>query len=153
MTLYAVKTGSAAMTAASTKSVWLINPASDFFLIAQLSFSMDASAAAAGVGLELYRVTTIGTPAGTAYTPVKVNRQGDAAAATTTALITLTTEPTAVEILAEWFLQPFGGVIDLEYPLGREPLAAAAGNRIGLRYITPAAVSPNSRSYVWFDER
>src|ERR1051325_4044119 len=149
MTLYSVKTGSVALTANATKSLWLLNPASDFLLVAEVSVSMDASATAAGVGFELYRVTTIGTPAGSSYTPVKVNRQGDAAAATTTALTSLSAEPTAVEIICEWFIQPFGGLLVLQYPLGREPLAAAAGNRIGLRYITPAGVTPNCRSYVY----
>lgn len=153
MTEYSVKTGSVALTAAATKSLWLVNPATDFFLATEIGISFDASAASAAIGVELYRVTTIGSAAGASYTPVKVNRQGDSAAATTTALTALTTEPTAVEILAEWFLQPFGGVMVLQYPLGREPLAAAAGNRIGLRYITPAAVAPNARSYLWFDER
>jgi hypothetical protein len=58
-----------------------------------------------------------------------------------------------VEVLADWFIQPFGGLFDVQYPLQREPLSAAAGQRIGLRYVTPAAVTPNCRAYVWFDER
>ena len=153
MAAYSVKTGSVALTAATTKSLWLLNPVGDFFLIAQFGVSMDASAAAAGVGFELYRVTTIGSAAGTTYVPVKVNRQGDAAAAGSTAVAPVTTEPTAVEIIAEWFLQPFGGLFDIQYPLGREPLGAAAGQRIGLRYTTPTGVSPNCRAYVFFDER
>jgi hypothetical protein len=153
MTLYATKTGSAAMTASSTKSLWLLNPATDFFLIAEFGVSVDASAAAAGVGIELYRTTTLGSPAGTTATFSKINRVGDAAVPTTTGLVNLSAEPTAVEVLAEWFLQPFGGLFDIQYPLQREPLAAAAGQRIGLRYVTPAGVTPNYRSFVWFDER
>jgi hypothetical protein len=151
--LYGTRTGSTALTASATKSLWLLNPASDFFLLAQFGISLDASAASAGVGVELYRTTTLGTPAGTAATITKVNRIGDAAAATTTGLTVLTTEPTAVEVLADWFIQPFGGLFDVQYPLQREPLSAAAGQRIGLRYVTPAAVTPNCRAYVWFDER
>lgn len=153
MTLYSVRTGSVALTASTTKSLWLLNPAGDFFVLAQLGISFDASAASAGVGIELYRVTTIGTATGTTYTPVKVNRQADSAAAATTAQTPVTTEPTAVEVLADWFIQPFGGLFDVQYPLQREPLAAAAGQRIGFRYVTPAAVTPNCRAYVWFDER
>jgi hypothetical protein len=151
--LYGTRTGSTALTASATKSLWLLNPASDFFLLAQFGISLDASAASAGVGVELYRTTTLGTPAGTAATITKVNRIGDTAAATTTGLTVLTTEPTAVEVLADWFIQPFGGLFDVQYPLQREPLSAAAGQRIGLRYVTPAAVTPNCRAYVWFDER
>lgn len=153
MALYGTRTGSVALTASATKSLWLLNPATDFFVLAQFSVALDAAAAAAGVGIELYRTTTLGSPAGTTATFPKVNRIGDAAAPTTTGLVNLTTEPTAVEVLADWFLQPFGGLLDMQYPLQREPLAAAAGQRIGLRYTTPASVTPNCRAYVWFDER
>lgn len=155
MGLYSVRDANSpiTLTAAATKSLWLLNPVGDFFLLAQLGVSLDASAAAAGVRFELYRVTTIGTPTGTAATPVRVNRSTEAAASATTALTELTAEPTAVEVMAEWYLQPFGGLLDLQYPLGREPLSPAAGARMGLRYITPAAVTPNCAAYVWFDER
>lgn len=153
MALYSTRTGSVALTASSTKSLWLLNPVTDFFVIAEFSVALDASAAAAGVGIELYRTTTLGSPAGTTATFSKVNRVSDASTPTTTGLVNLTTEPTAVEILADWFLQPFGGVLDIQYPLQREPIGASAGQRIGLRYVTPAAVTPNCRSYVWLDER
>jgi hypothetical protein len=151
--LYGTRTGSVALTASSTKSLWLLNPVTDFFLIAQVGISFDASAASAGVGIELYRTTTLGTPAGTAATITKINRIADAATPATTGLTALTTEPTAVEVLADWFVQPFGGLFDVQYPLQREPLASAAAQRIGLRYVTPAAVTPNCRAYVWIDER
>jgi hypothetical protein len=153
MTMYSVKTGSVALSAATTKSLWMLNPVTDYFLVAQFGISFDAAAATAGIGCELYRVVTIGSAAGTAYTPVKVNRVADTGAASTAASSVVTTEPTTVEVLAEWFMQPFGGLYDIQYPLLREPLASAAGQRIGLRYITPAGVSPNCRAYVWFDER
>jgi hypothetical protein len=151
--LYSTRTGLLTTTASTTKSLWLLNPAADFFVIAQLSVSFKASAASDTVAIELYRTTTLGTPAGTTATMVKVNRGADAAAPTTTGLTNLTAEPTAVEILADWEVQPFGGLLDLQYPLGREPLAPAVGARLGLRYITPAAVTPGIRSYAWYDER
>lgn len=153
MAIYGVRTGALTLTASATKSLWLLNPAADFFVLAQFGVALDASAAAAGVAFELYRTTTLGSPTGTTATVVKVNRVGDAGTATTTGLTALTAEPTAVEVLAEWYVQPFGGVLDMQYPLQREPLAAAAGQRIGLRYTTPAAVTPNCRSYAWIDER
>lgn len=153
MALYSTRTGLTTLTAASTKSLWLLNPVADFFVIAQLGVSFKATASSDTVGIELYRVTTIGTPAGTTAVHTKVNRIGDTAAPTTTGLVVLTTEPTAVEVLADWEVQPFGGLLDLQYPLQREPIAAAAGQRLGLRYITPAAVTPGVRAYVWYDER
>lgn len=153
MTTYSTRTGSVALTASSTKSLWLLNPAGDLFVLAELAISFDASATSAGVGIELYRTTTLGTPAGTTAVFSKIHPVGDAANPTTTGLTALTAEPTAVEVLADWYIQPFGGALDLQYPLGREPMAAAAGQRIGLRYVTPASVTPNCRSYVWFNER
>jgi hypothetical protein len=151
--LYGTRTGSVALTASSTKSLWLLNPAVDFFVVAEISVCLDGAVAAAGVGLELYRTTTLGSPAGTTATFTKTNRGADAASPTTTGLINLTTEPTAVEVLADWFIQPFGGMLVLQYPLQREPMSPAAGARMGLRYVTPASVTPNCRAYVWIDER
>jgi hypothetical protein len=154
MALYSTRTGLInPLTAAATKSLWLLNPVSDFFVLAQLAVSFKAAASSDTVAVELYRVTTIGTPAGTTAVFTKVNRVGDAAAPTTTGLVNLTTEPTAVEVLADWEVQPFGGLLDLQYPLQREPIGAAAGARIGLRVTTPAATTPGVRSYVWADER
>jgi hypothetical protein len=154
MALYGTRTsGTITLSASATKSLWLLNPATDFFVIAQFGFSFNASAASSTVAVELYRVTTIGTPAGTTATFTKVNRVSDAATPTTTGLTALTTEPTAVEVLADWEIQPFGGVLDMQYPLGREPISAAGGARVGLRVTTPASTTPGVRSYCWFDER
>lgn len=153
MALYGTRTGLITLTASATRSLWLLNPVTDFFKLAQLAVSFNATTSSATVAVELYRTTAIGTPTGTAATITKVDRIGDAAAPTTTGLTNLTAEPTTVEVLAEWEIQPYGGVIDLQYPLGREPIAQTAGSRIGLRCITPAATTPGVRSYVWLDER
>lgn len=154
MTVYGARTaGVITLSASATKSLWLLNPVTDFFVIAQMAFSFKASASSDTVAVELYRTTTVGSAAGTAATFTKISRVGDAANPTTTGLTNLTVEPTAVEVLADWEVQPFGGTVDLQYPLGREPLAAAAGQRLGLRCVTPAGVTPGVRSYCWFDER
>jgi hypothetical protein len=153
MTVYGTRSGLVTLSASATKSLWLLNPATDYFVIAQMSVSFKATASSDTVAVELYRTTTLGTPAGTTATITKINRISDAASATTTGLTSLTTEATAVEVLADWEIQPFGGAIDLQYPLSREPLAAAAGSRIGIRCTTPSGVTPGVRSYVWFDER
>lgn len=147
---YVARPGSVALTAAATKSLLLINPAADGGRLTEVGISLDAAAAVAGVGFELYRVVTIGSPAGTTGTLVKAHPS--AAAAGSTFLHTLTTEPTTVEILRDWFLQPFGGLIVAQFPLGRELDTLPAGARIGLRYVTPAAVTPNCRAYIEFEE-
>ena len=153
MTLYSVKQGGNSHAAATTKSHWLLNPVSRSIKIVEISVSFDSAVSGASFAVELYRVVTIGSPAGTTWTPVKVNGQADSPAATTTALIALSTEVTASEVLAEWNIQPFGGNILLQYPQTREPFTAQAGQRLGLRTSTPAgSTTCNSRSYVWFDE-
>jgi hypothetical protein len=152
MTVYGTRTGTLTLSASATKSLWLLNPVTDHFVIVQFAVSFKASASSDTVVVELYRTTTIGTPAGTTAVFTKINRVSDGAAPTTTGLTSVTTEATAVEVLADWEIQPYGGVVDIQYPMGREPLSAAAGSRIGLRCTTPAATTPGVRSYVWFDE-
>lgn len=150
--LYSVKTGSVACTSAATKSLWLLNPATDGFELTRIGIGFDGSAAAQGIGVELYIVTTIGSPAGTSFTPSKYSDPNQAASSVT-ALVNLSAEPTAVTVLEEWPVTPFGGLLVIDNPLGREAKAAAAGARIGLRYTTASGVTPNYRSYALFEEQ
>lgn len=142
--LYSVQTGSVALSASATKSLWLLNPVTNPITICEFSVSSDGSSAQTAVRVDLYVATTIGSPAGTAGTVAKWSDQS-LPAATTTALTALTAEPTTVTVLWSWFLTPFGGLLDIQYPLGREPGTAggATTNRLGLRCVTPAAVAPN----------
>lgn len=152
---YTVRTGSVALVANTTKSVFLIPPgAAGKFNIVELSIAHEASASALPVAWELYEVTTLGSPAGTNFTPVKVNRENAATAQTGTCLINLSTEVTAVEVIKDWTLQPFGGLLVMQYPLGREVQSqVATTKRIGLRYVNPASgTTTNYRVYVEFEE-
>lgn len=151
--LYSVQTGSVALSASATKSMWLLDPVTNPIIICELGISFDGSAAATAVRVDLYVVTTLGSPAGTTGTLVKWSDQS-LPSATTTALTALSAEPTTVSILASWFLTPAGGLLDIQYPLNREPgtAAAATTNRLGLRCVTPSAVSPNAVSYVVLSE-
>lgn len=147
---YRVYTGAWATTAASTKSFWLLNPVTNDFIITEIGVSFDGAAAAAGVLCELYRVTTLGSPAGT--TAVESKMDPSIPAATTTGLTKLSTEVTTPENLLGWYVAPGAGLVILQFPLGREPLARGAGARMGFRWTTPAAVAPNGASYVEFEE-
>lgn len=148
--LYSVASAPAALSASATKSLALLNPADDKIRLVQFSVAFDNSTAATAVRVDVYRTTTVGTPAGTSTTPVKGD-PGDAAAETT-ALTNLTTEPTAVELLDSFYLPQAAGVFTLQYPLGREPIGAAAGQRIGIRAVTPASLTPNAVVTAWFEE-
>lgn len=149
MALYTLRTAAVALTASSTKSLWLVNPAGPRVRLVEMGISMDGSTAAAGLAFELYRVNTLGTPAGTTAT-INKYYSGDGTASTT-GLHTLTTEPTSVDPFEEWYLSPFGGMLVKQWPLGREPIMAAAGARMGLRYISGTS-PPNCRTYVIFEE-
>lgn len=148
---YVIQTGSVALSGNATKSLILINPATVGFRITELGISFDQSSSATAVRVDLYRVVTIGSAAGGTATIVKANSPSDAAAQST-GLTALTTEPTTVEILRSWFIQQFGGLLVLPFPLGREPAAAGTGQRLGLRAITPASVTPNTVAYLEFEE-
>lgn len=149
---YVVSSGGVAMSAVvAAHSLILVNP-TNFFVVTEVGVSFNASASSAGVLFELYRTTTLGSPAGTVFTPIKSTLSADQAA-TATALINLTTEPTAVEILRQWYLQPFGGPYVFQFPLGREPaMSGTSTNRVGLRYTGVAAVTPNVAAYTEVEE-
>jgi len=153
--LYVVRTGAWALTANATKSLLLIPPgANSWFTATEVAVSIDDSAPKAGVGIELYAVTTLGSPAGTTFTPVLTRRGGGNVAQTGAALTQLTAEPTTVEVLKDWYVQPFGGLMVIQNPLGREPQSASGTTlRFGLRYVNPTGGSTaNIRAYLEFED-
>lgn len=136
-----------ALTASATKSLFLVDAGVNEYELIEFGVGFDAEADVAGIRIELYRVTTIGTPAGTSTTPLKINEASGAADATS--LVNLTTEPTAVEVIGgPWYLRPDGSEMVIQYPLGDEATQrTATDGRIGLRVVTPAAVTPNAVAY------
>lgn len=150
MRLYTVPTGEITPEEAKTKSLILVNPATIAVAIRQLDVSIRAKEALDEIRFDLYRVNAIGTPAGTSTTPISADARD--AAATSTALTALTTEPTSVFVIASYFIQPFGGVLSIPFPFGAEPVAAAGGARIGLRYTTPSGVKPPMAAQFWIEE-
>lgn len=151
MAQYSTSASAVVLTTAATKSLILLNPAVDGFRIIQVSISLDnVITDAEPVDFDLYRTVTLGTPAGTTGTQVKYDPSF--ATAGTTSLTSLTTEPTSVEILDSWYVSPHSGLLVIQYPLGREPKASAAGSRIGLRYTTASGVTPKCNATLTFDE-
>ena len=151
---YTVNSGAVALSASATKSLILLNPTVTYILT-ELGISFDAAAAVAAVTVDLYRTTTLGSPAGTTATYVKENTQADSASsnATASSLVALSAEPTAVEILRSWYMQPFGGLVILQCPLGREPqMSGTSTQRVGIRVTTPTGVSPNAKSWFGVEE-
>lgn len=148
--VYTVPSGKVTLTAAATKSLILINPATVAIRLRKVVVSLDASAAAAGVQFDIYRVTTVGSAAGTSTTPLLANEADGAA--TSTALTVLTTEPTTVSVIDSFYVQPLGGYFVDWAPYGAEIASKLAGERLGLRYTTASGVTPDCLATLWFEE-
>lgn len=150
MALYCIPTGKVTLTANATKSLILVNPAVVTFKVRSIEISLDAAAAAAAVQFDLYRVTTIGTPAGT--TGVEWAADERDVAAQSTSLTALSTEPTAVSVGPSFYVQPLGGWQVYPFPFGAEVIGKGVGSRLGVRYVTPAGVSPDCLLNFWIEE-
>lgn len=150
MALYTVPTGKITLTEAVTKSLILVNPATVSIKLRQIDISLGASAVSEEIQFDLYRVTELGSAAGTATTPQLADERDGAA--TSSALTALTTEPTKVNVLASYLVQPLGGLFTLPFPFGGEVASKLAGARIGLRYTAPASVKPSCAAQLWFEE-
>lgn len=148
--LYVVSSGETTLEAAKKKSLILINPATAAIKLRQLDISLGAAAAAEEVLFEVYRVETIGAAAGAASTPQLANEKD--AASLSSGLIILTTEPTAVKVIAPYLVQPLGGLVSIPFPYGAEIGSKAGGARIGVRYTTPTGVAPKCVANLWFEE-
>lgn len=148
---YSCYTGAYTLGSAQSKSAWLVNPVQASVAIIEIGISMDnVTTNAEPVKCELYRVTTIGTPTGTTGI---INALDEAyEASSTTVLTQLTAEPSAITNICGWYIQPNSGLIVIQYPLGREPRAKAAGARLGLKVITATNVTPLFTSYVYWAE-
>ena len=98
------------------------------------------------ITVDLIRQTTAGS-GGTGLTPVKLD---DSLSETlqTTALHTITTEPTAGDVLMTWAVHPQTGLI-YQVPQGQE-IKIGGGDRLGLRVLAGASV--NCDAYLKFEE-
>lgn len=153
--LYAVKTGVAAtaLVAATAKTlVNLISGANRIPLVTQMSISFDGVAASAvPVLIEACFCTqaTAGTP-GASPTPTLLRGKG---ASQSTAGVDYSAEPTAITPYDHWLPTPNGGLLVIQFPLGREPEADLSGgtNKAQLmRGTAPANV--NCRGSLLFEE-
>ncbi|MFE5140322.1 hypothetical protein ACFRDV_22040 [Streptomyces fagopyri] len=151
MFAYSVTTAKITLTTAATKSLILLAPGAPGLRLTEVSVSFDGSATAQGVQIDLYRVATIGSPAGSTTTPAKLTEEGIPTAAAT-ALTALSAEPTSVTILRSWMVSPFGGLFGMQEVLDREVGATTSGARLGLRYTTASGVTPGCVAYMSFVE-
>lgn len=150
---YTVSSGTAAtaLSAATAKTIVNIIPATGrTATIVEVGVSFDGvTASAVPVLVEL--CSSSQATAGTSTAGTLVQLRGRATTVGVTAGINYSAEPTALTVLKQWLVTPYGGNLVVQFPLGREPEADATTNKgIALRLTAPAAV--NARAYVEFEQ-
>jgi hypothetical protein len=121
-------------------------------VITEMSAGFDGvTASAVPVLVELGYSTQAGagTP-GTSPTPTQIRGRGTAVC---TAGESYSAEPTALTAFKQWLVTPNGGLLVIQFPLGREPqpdLSGGTNKAIFLRCNAPANV--NTRGYLEHEE-
>jgi hypothetical protein len=145
--------GATALTAATAKTLVNIIPgASRQVIVTELSNSFDGVTASAVPVLVEFCYSTQATAGtvGTSPTPTVIRGVG---AATATAAESYSAEPTVVTAFKQWLVTPNGGLLVIQFPLGREAYSDTSGGTnkgILVRDNAPAAV--NARAYIEFEE-
>ena len=154
---FVVKSGAAATALAAATAKTIVNCISGTraLILTEFGVSFDGvTASAVPVLIELCSCTqgAAGTP-GASPTPLPI-RPLDGAAAIFTAGNDYSAEPTTIVPIKHWLLTPNGGVLVIQFPLGREMwgsvTAATAGKGMLLRLTAPAVV--NARAYMEVEE-
>lgn len=152
---YVVKTGTTATALAAATAKTLVNliaSANKAPLLCEMSASFDgvtASAVPVLVDLGYSTQAGAGTP-GTSPTPTLIRGRGTAVS---TSAVDYSVEPTALTAFKHWFVTPNGGLLVIQYPLGREAqgdLSGGTNKALFLRANAPAIV--NARAYMEFEE-
>jgi hypothetical protein len=88
--------------------------------------------------VELTALTNAGTGTKTTGTPIQT--RGQRVSVTSSFFHTYTVEPTVHSTMYRWNVTPNGGLLHLQFPLGREPDLVVA-QAIAIRCTAPAAVN------------
>lgn len=159
---YTVHTGSSAiaLTAATAKTILYVNSAAaNQPSFVEFCVSFDGTTATntpALVELVYGTKATNSTPGtgSTTFTPLQL-RGWPAQTSAQAAANNCTSEPTVLTSIKQWLVSPNGGLLCIQFPLGREPTgiasgAAISGIQVGLRVTAPQAV--NTRAYAEYEE-
>ena len=156
MTGYTINTAGATALAAATAKTLLnvIAGANDSPYIVEFGVSFDGvTASAVPVAVELVMSTQATAGTTTAQTPQQI-RGWPTQTGNCTAAVNYTIEPTVLTVIKTWLVTPNGGVLVVQFPLGREPqgvvAASTIGKGLGIRCTAPAIV--NVRAYLEYEE-
>lgn len=158
---YTVHTGASAvaLAAATAKTaLYVLTGSANQPSLVELCLGFDgvtASAVPALVELTYGTAASNSTPGtgSTTFSPLQM-RGWPAQTSASTAANNCTSEPTVQTTMRQWLVTPNGGLLIVQFPMGREPTgivtAATAGKLMGLRATAPAVV--NVRGYFEYEE-
>ena len=159
---YTVTTGASAisLSAATAKTIWYVNAASanqpSFVEMAVGFDGTTSSNTPALIELVYGTKATNSTPGtnSTSFTPLQL-RGWPAQTSAQAAANNCTSEPTVLTAVKQWLVTPFGGLLVIQSPMGREPTGiasgtSASGNQVGVRVTAPQTV--NVRGYGEYEE-
>jgi hypothetical protein len=145
-------TGDIALTAATAKTILnVVNGTNALIRLVEFSVSFDGvTATAEPVVVELCGSTqaTAGAPTGGTITLTQI--RGPVRTAQSTGRRNYTAEPTVLTVWKRWLVSAFGGLLVLQFPLGREPEMITTVAGMCLRCTAPAAV--NAQAYLEVEE-
>jgi hypothetical protein len=156
MSLYVVSTGKRTIKENATTTLLLVTPGAVAIKVRQFDIALGSAGVAEELQFDVYRVETLGTPEGEAYTPLAADERDGAANAAAKILETgkevFKKEPTAVKVLASYLIQPLGGLFSVPFPYGGEVGTKVSGAGIGIRAVTPVGVKCTGIVNLWFEE-
>jgi hypothetical protein len=142
--------GDIALVAATAKTIMnIINGANALIRLTEFSVSFDGvSATAEPVEVELCFCTQATAGTGTSHTIVQIG--GPTRAVEATALRAYTAEPTVISVIKRWRVRADGGLLHVQFPLGREPEQITTADGLLIRCTAAAAV--NAYGHMEFEE-
>lgn len=157
MALYTaeIETAYTVLTADTSTVLEIIGDADITAKLVEFSFSANGvSATQEPLLLRLRQITATGT--GTACNEVNPSRDGKTTPQCQ-AKHTVTVEPTfaaTVGALGSWYIHPQGGLVMVQYPLGREPVVCDGSASQGLAWVLTSAsgVTPKLTGYATWAE-
>ena len=142
--------GDVALVAATPKSIIsFINGANALHKIIELSVSFDGvDATKEPVTVELCSSTQASAGTSTGHTIAQIG--GPTRTVEGTAQRNYTAEPTVLTVLKRWLVRPDGGLLVIQFPLGREPEQIVTADAHIIRCDAPFAV--NVQAYMEIEE-
>jgi hypothetical protein len=150
LTIFTARIAETALSASTTRTLIQVIPASDRPVkLLELGCSFDGvDGTKEPVLVELVRESTGGTAS--ALTLVKDQEQSSQAIVATARSGFSSTEPTTGDVLRSWEVTPAGGLLVVQWPLDREPMALS--NRLAVRVTTGSGVTNNVVAYMTCEE-